>query len=72
MARFDPTDFECSVNRVKAFPFSAWVYRQRNAVERFFQQAQALQGRRHPIRQALRQFSRFHPTRLNPHLVAEL
>ena len=23
-------------NRVKAFPFSAWVYRQRNAVERFF------------------------------------
>ncbi len=23
-------------NRVKTFPFSAWVYRQRNAVERFF------------------------------------
>jgi len=23
-------------NRVKAFPFSRWVYRQRNAVERFF------------------------------------
>jgi transposase len=23
-------------NRVKNFPFSAWVYRQRNAVERFF------------------------------------
>ena len=23
-------------NRVKIFPFSAWVYRQRNAVERFF------------------------------------
>jgi transposase len=23
-------------NRVKTFPFSQWVYRQRNAVERFF------------------------------------
>lgn len=23
-------------NRVKSFPFSAWVYRRRNAVERFF------------------------------------
>lgn len=23
-------------NRVRTFPFSAWVYRQRNAVERFF------------------------------------
>lgn len=23
-------------NHVKTFPFSAWVYRQRNAVERFF------------------------------------
>ena len=23
-------------NRVKTFPFSAWVYRQRNEVERFF------------------------------------
>ena len=23
-------------NRVKTYPFSAWVYRQRNAIERFF------------------------------------
>lgn len=23
-------------NRVKTFPFNSWVYRQRNAVERFF------------------------------------
>ena len=27
----------CSMpNRIKTFPFSRWVYRQRNAVERFF------------------------------------
>lgn len=31
-------------NRVKTFPFNAWVYRQRNAVERFFNKLQLLRA----------------------------
>ena len=31
-------------NRVKTFPFSAWVYRKRNAVERFFNKLKQFRG----------------------------
>jgi transposase len=30
------TNIRAMPNRVKSFPFSHWVYKQRNAVERFF------------------------------------
>ena len=43
-------------NRVKSFPFSAWVYRQRNAVERFFNKLKHFRAHCHTIRQARRQF----------------
>lgn len=59
-------------NRVRTFPFSAWVYRQRNAVERCFSKLKHFRGRRHPIRQARRQLPRLDPTRLNPHMAAKL
>lgn len=36
-------------NRVKTFSFSAWVYRQRNSVERFFKKTQTLPSHRHTI-----------------------
>jgi transposase len=54
-------------NRKRHPVFSAFLYRYRNLVERFFN-TQAVPCRCHPLRQARRQLPRFRPARLNPHL----
>lgn len=38
-------------NRKGGFSFSAWVYRQRNLVERFFNRIKNFRGDCHPLRQ---------------------
>ncbi|MGX1500887.1 transposase [Labrenzia sp. MBR-25] len=45
-------------NRVKSFPFSAWVYRQRNAVERFFNKLKHFRAIPHDTTSATTIFSR--------------
>ncbi len=45
-------------NRRGSFPFSQWVYRQRNLVEHFFQQTQTVQRHRHQLRQRPDELSR--------------
>jgi len=50
-------------NRVNIPAFSAFLYRQRNAVETLLQQDQALPSHRHTLRQARRQLPRPRQTR---------
>jgi len=57
-------------NRKNVPAFSPFLYRYRNLVERFFQQAQTLPSRRNALRQITRKLPCIHPARLNPNLDA--
>ena len=57
-------------NRKTKPAFSAYLYRYRNLVERFFNKAQALPRRRNALRQAGRQLPRVDPTRVAANLAS--